>query len=260
MLHQRIAERRIASCPYGLQQERLALVFNGGAPLNPPHRQPMPPGVASTTLKTLFSAASVLLLLLASKPAAAGEPPSSAERIGQIERVVGVATVERAGKSEPAEARSAILARDRFVTQNGAQLLLVLSDSSQIWLGENGSLTIAEYMNKKSSGAIIIDVPEGAVRLITPPTDKRSERRIEAHLPLSMLSTRGADVWAGPLDGGRGVVVLRGRAEVRNDAGFVILDKKWQGSLVSDRATPPTKPAPFDTAQRAKVVKTLPFN
>ena len=104
----------------------------------------MSPRSLRNPLKLLASTLTGLILAF-SLPAAAEDSIAAAERIGYIERVVGKASIERAGKTEPVRTQAAIVPRDRFSTERGAHLLLIMSDASQIWLGENGELTIIEY-------------------------------------------------------------------------------------------------------------------
>lgn len=230
-------------------------------------RSPVPTGCRPRTARAApagwrgLAGSLLACLILGSGHARADDAAPPPQRIGTIERLTGAAARERDGTVQALSKRAAVFKHERITTGPGAALLLSLIDATVISLGENGALTVEDYVYSPGArGVAIIDVEQGAFRMITGNMGKLFERRMEVRTPLATLSIRGTDFWAGPIAGRQSVVVLRGRVEVRNDAGFVVLDRKWQGTFLSSRVVPPSRPELWEASSKSALATTMPFN
>ena len=82
---------------------------------------------------------------------------------------------------------------------------------------------------------------------------------VEVRTPLATISAQAVDMWSGPVEGGLGVLVIGGKLDVRNDAGWVMLDRKRQGTLVSSRMVAPQKPGQWSAEHASRMLHTVAF-
>ena len=109
------------------------------------------------------------------------------------------------------------------------------------------------------SGALLLDLEKGAVRLTASKPQKAPDKRVELRTPVAVIAVRGTDVWSGPIDSATGVMVLAGAIDVRNDAGSVLLDKRHAGTIVRDRSSAPERQRGFNADQVMKAMTTVDF-
>src|SRR5262249_53989131 len=148
-----------------------------------------------------------------------------------------------------------------LTTGLGARVLLTFNDGSRVSVGENALLVVADFVAEdgRKTGALILDLVRGAMRLSAAKPVKAPDKRVEVRTPVAVISSQGVDMWSGPLDGQLGVLVIAGKVDVRNDAGWVILDRKRLGTTVSQRAVAPQKPSVWTVESAAKSLTTVAF-
>jgi hypothetical protein len=178
-----------------------------------------------------------------------------------VEQVQGDVTLDRGGKSEKLSPGRSITRHDRMATGAAARLALLFRDGSRLVLGENGAVTIDDWRPEqgRTSGALLLDLEAGAVRLTASKPLKAPDKRVELRTPVAVISVRGTDVWSGPIDSATGVIVLAGAIDVRNDAGSVLLDKQHAGTIVRGRSSAPERPRGFNADQVMKAMTTVDF-
>nr|PZN74811.1 MAG: hypothetical protein DIU57_18850 [Pseudomonadota bacterium] len=202
---------------------------------------------------TRFAVAASLLITAVAALAATSQPVDPRDRVGRIERAEGVIRIERNGlRFDNPEPGHAISRRDHVTTGPASRVLLSFDDGSRVAIGENAILVIADYLREEGrrSGALILDLIRGAIRLVSPQPKEAPNKRIELRTEAATIRSRGVDLWSGPVGGKRAVLVMKGKVDVRNDAGLVMLDGKRIATFVADRLNPPEKPVRWP-AQRA---------
>lgn len=194
--------------------------------------------------------------------AATDRPAAPAEHVGVIERAKGEVRVQRNGLFVDVREGEAITRRDRLATGADSRLLLSFNDGSRLSLGENSLLVIADYMREEGrrSGALILDLVRGAIRLIAAKPQMAPDKRVELRTEAATISSRWVDLWTGPVGDKRAVLVMKGKVDVRNDAGLVMLDGKRLGTIVSDRVSAPEKPAVWPARRARESLMTVGFN
>lgn len=198
-------------------------------------------------LRRLAAALTTCLLALAAAAAfaASSRPVDVRDTVGVIERARGEVRIERNGAViDDVAAGQTITRRDHVSTGAGSRVQLAFKDGSRVAIGENAMLVIADFLREEGrrSGALILDLVRGAMRLVASKPKEAPDKRVEVRTAAATISSQGVDLWSGLVGGKRAVLVIKGKVDVRNDAGLVMLDRKRFGTLVSDRLSPPEKP------------------
>jgi hypothetical protein len=203
------------------------------------------------------------IVALACAPAmgASSQTTGSGRHVAKVERVRGDTRVERAGTSSPLKAGKWLRRSDTLTTGPGARLSLTFRDGSRLAMGENTLLAIGDYHPERGrkSGALILDLRRGAMRLTAAEPANAPAKRVEVRTPAGSIAARSMDVWSGPVDGKVGVLLIGGRVDVRNDAGSVVLHKKRLGTVMSNRASPPEKAVSWPKEKAKQALLTVAF-
>ena len=191
--------------------------------------------------------------------AATNRPADPGESIARVDRAQGEARIERNGILVPLTSGQAVARRDQFATGNGGRVVLTFNDGSRLAIGENALLGVADFVAEegRKTGALILDLFRGAIRLSAAKPIKAPDKRVEVRTPVATISSQAVDMWSGPIDGQLGVFVMAGKLDVRNDAGWVILDRKRAGTLVAHRMIAPAKPGLWSAEQANRMLMTV---
>lgn len=215
---------------------------------------------ASRARKIAQLAACLFAVVSAAALAANSRPQEEKERVGVIERAQGEIRIERNGLFiDNPQKGHAVTRRDHLMTGPDSRVLLAFDDGSRLAVGENAVLVIAEYLKEEGrrSGALILDLIRGAIRLIAPSPKAAPSKRVEVRTEAATIRSRGVDLWSGPVGEKRAVLVMQGKVDVRNDAGLVMLDGKRTATLVSDRLSPPEKPTRWPSHRAQESLMTV---
>ncbi len=207
-------------------------------------------------------AACLIAFLSAAALAATSHPADSRDRVGIVERARGKVQIERNGTViENVTAGHVITRRDHLSTGPNSRVLLSFKDGSRLAVGENALLVIADFMREEGrrSGALILDLVRGAIRLVAAKPKEAPTKRVEVRTAAATISSRGVDLWSGPVGDKLAVLVLKGKVDVRNDAGLVMLDRKRLGTFVSGRLSAPEKPSVWPTSRARESLLTVAF-
>ncbi|MGB3718782.1 MAG: FecR domain-containing protein [Hyphomicrobiaceae bacterium] len=205
-------------------------------------------------------AACLIAVASAAALAANSRPQEEKERVGVIERAQGQIRIERNGLfiDNPRKGQ-AVTRRDHLMTGPDSRVLLSFDDGSRLAVGENAILVIAEYLKEEGrrSGALILDLIRGAIRLVAPSPKAAPNKRIEVRTEAATIHSRGVDLWSGPVGEKRAILVMKGQVDVRNDAGLVMLDGKRTATFISDRLSPPEKPVRWPSRRAQETLMTV---
>lgn len=213
------------------------------------------------THRLAVTGGALLALGAAAAWSATSRPVQPAEGVATVDRMQGEARLERNGVTVPLESGQAVARRDHVATGLGARVQLRFDDGSRLALGENAILVVADYVAEEGrrTGALILDLLRGAIRLSASKPVRAPDKRVEVRTPLATISAQAVDMWSGPVEGGLGVLVIGGKLDVRNDAGWVMLDRKRQGTLVSSRMVAPQKPGQWSAEHASRMLHTVAF-
>jgi len=149
---------------------------------------------------------------------------AAAQSVGTVTKVQGSTT--------PAATGTPVHMNDRLRTGANARLEVTFNDNSKLTLGENANVVIDRfvYNPKKSSAQVVLSSTQGAMRFAGGKIEQMNQKNIVVNTPSAALAVRGTHFWAGPIDGQYGVLLLKGRLNVSNQAGAVTLSRSGQGT------------------------------
>ncbi len=157
--------------------------------------------------------------------------------------MAGNARIARDGPSIPASPGQEVRRGDRIETSDNARMAVRFDDGTRVAIGERTSLTVSQFIADQSrrAGALLLSLASGIMRLSAAPPSSRQKKRVE-------VTTTAARIEGSTYDavmslGGKGLtlLLLDGRAEVRNVAGSVEVDKPRRGVVVSEPQQPPSR-------------------
>lgn len=184
----------------------------------------------------MFTAAATLAgLLIQAMPAL-----SQARAIGEVAEVRGAATAARPGaRPRVLESKGEVFFRDTLRTSDDARLVAQFDDGTKLTLGDSASVVIDGFVYdpSRSLGQMTARVAGGAFLFVGGRIEDQARARVQVRTPLATLGIRGTTVWGGPIDGAYGVLVLRGRVDVRTRRGTVTL-REGQGTTLRPRSAP----------------------
>ena len=179
------------------------------------------------------------------------------EAIGAVDKVQDQATAIQAGASRDLQAAGPVYFRDRMRTGAGARLEAKLDDGTVLTLGEKGKLTIDEFVYNPNAqgGKLAVSVAQGAFLFVGGKIEAPTGGNVDIKTPVGTLGVRGTTVWGGRIDGGFGVLVLKGEVWLKTKRGVVDL-KEGNGTMVYG-AQAPTSPAPWPADRTQRAVATV---
>jgi hypothetical protein len=145
---------------------------------------------------------------------------------------------------------------ERIWTGSGGRIRLALNDGGSVDLGENARLALDDFvLPQEGAGHLVIRSASGAFRFTGGAIDKSGPGAVKVVTPLTTMTIRGTDFFAGPIDGAYGVFVFHGRVEVATAGGSVTLADGEGTSVTQSNAAPgPIKRWPAAKIARAEAL------
>ena len=201
----------------------------------------------------------VLGLGLAACLAPLGVARAAPAEVGAVGKVQEQAVATQAGASRDLQPTGPVFFRDRMKTGAGARLEAKLDDDTVLTLGENGRLTIDDFVYHpgEQGNKLALNVTRGAFLFVGGKIEGPTGGNVTIKTPVGTLGVRGTTVWGGPIDGGFGVVVLKGEVWVKTKRGTVDL-KAGNGSMIF-AGKAPAKPAAWSQDRMKRAVATVSF-
>lgn len=158
---------------------------------------------------------------------------AAAASVGTVTRVQNQAQVG----SKTATVGTPINMNDVLRTGASARLQVTFHDGTSLTLGENARVVVDRYVYKpdKGKGEMALQATRGALHLVTGRLGQMREKNVKVTTPAAALAVRGTEFWTGPIDGHDGALLLKGKVEVRNRAGAVVLHTPGQGTDIRSR-------------------------
>ena len=177
-------------------------------------------------------------------------PAALANNIGSVTQVRGTSEVVKRTAKVPTRPQLPIAKMDRVQTGNG-RVEIKFVDDSTVKVTEHSKLVIDDfvYSGKPSTSRMALKFASGTARFATGQSGKMNKGNINLRTPTATIAVRGTDFAATVDDFGKSLVILLpepdgsvGEITVSNDAGFVILTKAFQATIVSTADSRPTRP------------------
>lgn len=218
-------------------------------------------------LPPIVSACALVGVLVCIGPPLAAQTSGSGDALslGVVDRVQGEARLVRRTETIPVDTGHPVVGGDRFRTGADSRLLILFHDGTRLTLGESAEAFIADFVYNpiRRSGAALLDIIKGAFRFTSGEVGRLSDKRIRLRTyaaTASTSSTRGIDLWGGPIDDSYGLLLLTGEdIEVRNAGGMVVLDRKRLGSTIPAQGVAPDMPVAWNKDKVGKAIATVAF-
>lgn len=177
-------------------------------------------------------------------------PAALANNIGSVTQVRGTSEVVKRTAKVPTRPQLPIAKMDRVQTGNG-RVEIKFVDDSTVKVTEHSKLVIDDfvYSGKPSTSRMALRFASGTARFATGQSGKINKGNINLRTPTATIAVRGTDFAATVDDFGKSLVILLpepdgsvGEITVSNGAGFVILTKAFQATIVSTADSRPTRP------------------
>ena len=177
-------------------------------------------------------------------------PAALANNIGSVTQARGVSEVVKRTAKVPTRPQLPIAKMDRIQTGNG-RVEVKFVDDSTVRVTEHSKLVIDDfvYSGKPSTSRMALKFASGTARFATGKSGKMNKGNINLRTPTATIAVRGTDFAATVDDFGKSLVILLpepdgsvGEITVSNGAGFVILTKAFQATIVSTADSRPSRP------------------
>lgn len=176
--------------------------------------------------------------------------PAALANIGSVTQTRGTSEVVKKTTKVPTRPQLPIAKMDRIQTGNGRVEVKFIDDST-VKVTEHSKLVIDDfvYSGKPSTSRMALKFASGTARFATGQSGKMNKGNINLRTPTATIAVRGTDFAATVDDFGKSLVILLpepdgsvGEITVSNGAGFVILTKAFQATVVSTADSRPTRP------------------
>jgi hypothetical protein len=170
--------------------------------------------------------------------------------IGKVTQSRGTSEVLKKAQKVPTRLQLPIAKLDKVQTGNGRVEIQFIDDST-VKVTEHSKLVIDDfvYSDKPSTSRMALKFASGTVRFATGQSGKMNKGNINLRTPTATIAVRGTDFAATVDDFGKSLIILLpepdgsvGEITVSNAAGFVILTKAFQATVVSTTDNRPTRP------------------
>ena len=176
--------------------------------------------------------------------------PAAHANIGKVTQNRGVSEVVKKTTKVPIRPQLPIAKLDRVQTGNG-RVEITFIDDSTVKVTEHSKLVIDDfvYSGKPSTSRMALKFASGTARFATGQSGKMNKGNINLRTPTATIAVRGTDFAATVDDFGKSLIVLLpesdgsvGEITVSNGAGFVILNRAFQATIVSTSDSRPSRP------------------
>jgi hypothetical protein len=144
--------------------------------------------------------------------------------------------------------------RDEQVwTAQGGRVAIAFVDGSSITLGENARVVLDEFVLPEGggTGAQVLRSITGALRFVGGSVDKSRTGATRIVTPIAVMTVRGTEFFAGPIDGAYGVFVFDGQVDVATAGGSVTL-RSGEGTTLRSGNIAPTPPVVWGAPKIAR--------
>ena len=170
--------------------------------------------------------------------------------IGKVTQARGTSEIVKKAQRLPTKPQLPIAKLDRVQTGNG-RVEITFVDDSTVKVTEHSKLVIDDfvYSGKPSTSRRALKFASGTARFATGQSGRINKGNINLRTPTATIAVRGTDFATTVDDFGKSLIILLpepdgsvGEITVSNGAGFVILTKAFQATIVSTADSRPTRP------------------
>lgn len=169
---------------------------------------------------------------------------------GTVTTLHGKAFLTHDGVTAPLKVNAPVSLGDTIETKDGARAQIVFADGTDITIGENGSLSIDDFVYDPEGAALKkarFSILHTAFVYLSGAHDKKAQPDAAVRVDFGSIGIRGTKLYRGMRDGQCWIYLEEGNISVANKSGVVNLQP---GDLtrMSSQKTAPTKPVKWDPA------------
>lgn len=122
-------------------------------------------------------------------------PAAAQEWAGTIKSAQGAATVERAGKPQPAAVGDRVFAGDSLVTGKDGRIGVTLRDDTRVSAAPDSRVAIAEFAFEPAtqSGSVVVAVLRGVTAMVSGLVAKSNPDAMRVTTPTATMGIRGTE-------------------------------------------------------------------
>ena len=122
--------------------------------------------------------------------------------VGAVDKVQEQAIATQSGAARDLQPAGPVYFRDRMKTGAGARLEAKLDDGTVLTLGENGKLTVDDFVYRpgESGNKLALEVTKGAFLFVGGKIEGPTGGNVTIKTPVGTLGVRGTTVWGGPMN------------------------------------------------------------
>ena len=201
-------------------------------------------------------------VILAAVAASLASTAVSADRAGAVAEIDGDVFAVLDGAERMLEENGAVFSGDRISTREDANVLLRFLDETTLALGEDGEVTIDEFVfSPGAGGAFSATMAKGVFRYLSGQIAARDPNQVDLTTPFGTIGVRGTHVLTRVGDGPDLIILLEEDApkrppviQVSNSGGAVVIDQPEFGTEIAGPGVAPTPPRRYNL----RVINSLP--
>jgi hypothetical protein len=175
--------------------------------------------------------------------------------IGNVVQHKGNASVERSGEKTNLKKGSGIEFKDNVRTGKG-DVGIKFIDDTNVAVSAHSSLVIDEFIydpNSKTGSKLVMNIAMGTVRYASGNIAKLSNQNVDIRTPTARIGVLGTAFSMTVDEVGKSLIILLpnkdgtvGKISVESGAGFVLMTKAFQSTMVGTGESKPSKPVILD--------------
>ena len=175
--------------------------------------------------------------------------------IGNVVQHKGNASVERSGEKTDLKKGSGIEFKDNVRTGKG-DVGIKFIDDTNVAVSAHSSLVIDEFIydpNSKTGSKLVMNIAMGTVRYASGNIAKLSNQNVDIRTPTARIGVLGTAFSMTVDEVGKSLIILLpnkdgtvGKISVESGAGFVLMTKAFQSTMVGTGESKPSKPVILD--------------
>lgn len=185
----------------------------------------------------------------------------AADRAGAVAELDGDVIAVLNGAERMLDEDAAVFSGDRILTREDANVLLRFLDDTTLALGEEGEVTIDEFVFAPGGdGGFSATMAKGVFRYLSGRIAARDPGQVQLRTPFATIGVRGTSLLARVGDGADLIILLEEDApkrppaiQVGNAGGSVFIDQPEFGTEVAGPGIAPTPPRRYNL----RVINTL---
>jgi len=122
-------------------------------------------------------------------------PAGAQEWAGVVKSAQGAASIERAGKAQPAAVGDRVYAGDKLVTGKDGRIGVTLRDDTRLSAGADSRMVVSEFAFEPATqqGSVVVSVLRGVAAMVSGLVAKANANGMRVTTPTATMGIRGTE-------------------------------------------------------------------